>query len=432
MVPVVAAETSRPSRSTFAIGMTHAASENRADPHRRSPVKRSRANMTPSQLARVRETDKKRKRLQRANRSESQVDRDRQQDRDRARARREVMNPGEVEGLRETNQTSQLNRRSALSSEEQEHENIRIRKRIECNITAEERRVVPEQDTTTRQAAREAMPDEERQAIQAQDTAAHQVARNAMTEEEHERHKEAARFRRRSCQYQKGLSYYQAFDTSIIPGGRYYFPGTRTVPWNTSESVQIATIGSFQMKPTEAAVGLLSVPVARCPPVERAAVELRRLYRNPGFKQLNSCLQQRLRIYFYEVLPIPPSRRRRKYNTESKWCLPLSSARYVCHRMGSLLSPPNRRSIYEQVYMNDQDMQARVASRMDMTDGLEKDVLETIDQVMTTHNPHSQQFMNARRLLIESAGPEYQAAVKEIARRDRAGEARPEDNPSLG
>ncbi|OWZ19452.1 Helitron helicase [Phytophthora megakarya] len=104
---------------------------------------------------------------------------------------------------------------------------------------------------------------------------------------------------------------------------------------------------------------------------------------------------------------------------------------YVCHRMGSLLSPPNRRPMYAQVYIDDPDIQARVASRMDMTDGFDKDILETIDQVMTTHNPHSQQFMNARRLLIESAGPEYQAAVEEFARCNRAGEARPEDNPDL-
>ncbi|OWY99199.1 Helitron helicase [Phytophthora megakarya] len=39
--------------------------------------------------------------------------------------------------------------------------------------------------------------------------------------------------------------------------------------------------------------------------------------------------------------------------------------------------------------------------------------------------------MNAHSLLIESAGPEYQAAVDEFTRRDRAGEARPEDNPAL-
>ncbi|OWZ20579.1 Helitron helicase [Phytophthora megakarya] len=57
--------------------------------------------------------------------------------------------------------------------------------------------------------------------------------------------------------------------------------------------------------------------------------------------------------------------------------------------MGSLLPPPNRRPMYAQVYISDPDMQAHVASRMDMTDGLDKNILETIDQVMTTHNPYS-------------------------------------------
>ncbi|OWZ22796.1 Helitron helicase [Phytophthora megakarya] len=76
--------------------------------------------------------------------------------------------------------------------------------------------------------------------------------------------------------------------------------------------------------------------------------------------------------------------------------------------------------MHAQVYINDPDMQARVASRMNMRDG-DKDILKTIDQVMTAHNPYSQQFMNARRLLIESAGLEYQAAVEEFGHRDRSG-----------
>ncbi|OWZ06633.1 LOW QUALITY PROTEIN: Helitron helicase [Phytophthora megakarya] len=41
-----------------------------------------------------------------------------------------------------------------------------------------------------------------------------------------------------------------------------------------------------------------------------------------------------------------------------------------------------------QLYINDSHMQALVASRMDMANGLDKDILETIDQVMTTHNPY--------------------------------------------
>ncbi|OWY95143.1 Helitron helicase, partial [Phytophthora megakarya] len=73
--------------------------------------------------------------------------------------------------------------------------------------------------------------------------------------------------------------------------------------------------------------------------------------------------------------------------------------------------------MYAQVYINDPDMQARVASRMDMTDGFDKDIPETTDQVMATHNP-------LRRT-------KYQAAVEVFAHRDRAGEARPEDNPEL-
>ncbi|OWZ02212.1 Helitron helicase [Phytophthora megakarya] len=187
-----------------------------------------------------------------------------------------------------------------------------------------------------------------------------------MTEEELERRKEAERFRSRSRQYQKGLSYYEDFDPSIIPGGRHYFSR----------------------------------------------------YTDGAQEHERVCSDCNAWKFSIETDG-------RKYNTELKWCLQLSSVR-VCvppHKISTISTQPTTNACA--------NMQARVANRMDMTDGLDKDILETIDQVRTTHNPYSQQIMNARNLLIESAGPEYQAAVEEFARRDRAGEARPEDNPEL-
>ncbi|OWY99198.1 LOW QUALITY PROTEIN: Helitron helicase [Phytophthora megakarya] len=212
------------------------------------------------------------------------------------------------------------------------------------------------------------MPEEEYQIIQKQNIAGHQAARYAMTEEEHERHKEAEQFRRRSRQYQKGLSYYEDFDPSIIPGGHPYFSRYTDDAQEHEAPVHIATLGSFQMKQTEAAV-------------------LRRLYRNPGFKQLIRAYKQRLRIYFNGILPIHLNVDESITRSQTG----VYNYRVVCdHRMGSLLPPPNRRPMYAQVYINDPDIQARVASQMDMTDGLDKDILETIDQVMITHNSYSQ------------------------------------------
>ncbi|POM60193.1 Helitron helicase-like protein [Phytophthora palmivora] len=71
--------------------------------------------------------------------------------------------------------------------------------------------------------------------------------------------------------------------------------------------------------------------------------------------------------------------------------------------------------MFAQVYINDPDMEARVASRMGMTDGLDPAILEKIDQVT----------------LIDRAGPGYQAAVERFARQFVAGDARPGDNPAL-
>ncbi|OWZ01342.1 LOW QUALITY PROTEIN: Helitron helicase [Phytophthora megakarya] len=191
------------------------------------------------------------------------------------------------------------------------------------------------------------------------------------------------------------------------------FPGTRTISRNTRESAHFGMHGSFLMKPTDAAVEIDCVPTARCP------IELRRFYQNPGFKQL-------IRANKISSFTSMGSSRFRPLNVDESITQSRSGCEGMCAAAWDLyyLLPT-------QVYINDPDMQARVASRMGMTDGLGKDILETIDQVMTTHNPYSQQFMNARNLLIESAGPEYQAAVEKFACRDRAGEARPEDNPEL-
>ncbi|OWZ09493.1 Helitron helicase [Phytophthora megakarya] len=238
-----------------------------------------------------------------------------------------------------------------------------------------------------------------------------------MTEEEHERHKEAKRFRCRPRQYQKGLSYYEDVDPSIIPGGRHYFSRYTD---DTQEHERVCSDCNAWKFPNETdgsccRKGLVSVPTARCAPVE-----LRRLYRNPGFKQLiraynNGSVFTSMGSSWFRHLNVDKS-----ITWSQSGVYNFRVQGYVCHRMGSLLPPPNRRPMYAQVYINYPDMQARVASRMDMTDGLDKDILETIDQVMTTHNPYSQQFINARSLLIENAGPEYQLAVEEFAHRDRA------------
>ncbi|POM80136.1 Helitron helicase-like protein [Phytophthora palmivora] len=90
----------------------------------------------------------------------------------------------------------------------------------------------------------------------------------------------------------------------------------------------------------------------------------------------------------------------------------------VCHRMGALLPPLNRRPMFAQVYINDPDMEARVASRMGMTEGLDPAILEKIDQAMTAHNGYTQQFLNARRILLDR-------------RTKQPWNARPGDNPAL-
>ncbi|POM62084.1 LOW QUALITY PROTEIN: Helitron helicase-like protein [Phytophthora palmivora] len=284
--------------------------------------------MTPSQLARIGAADAEKKRRARANRSESQVDQDQQQDVQCARARRALMNPREAE-------ESQYIKLNGLSSEQQ----------------VQQRQV----NTDAQRIHREDMTEEERLIARDQDATAHRATRNAMTEDEIE----AERFRRHEStkndlRTTKSLIRLSFLATAIIS------PDTRTIPWSTNESVSTAALGNFLMKPKEVVVGWVTVR----PPCE-APAELNRLFGNPRFKQS-------IRAYnnVFAFTSMGSSRTR---------SLSVDERGSVCHLMGALLPPLNRRPMFAQVYINDPNMEARVASRMGMTDGLNPAILEKID-----------------------------------------------------
>ncbi|OWZ16291.1 Helitron helicase [Phytophthora megakarya] len=298
--------------------------------------------MTPSQLARVREADKKRKRFQRANRSEFQVERDRLQDRERARARRAVMHRGEVDSLREFKRVSHENqiheRSSELLEQRRHHDAEAYRERRDC-MPDEAHQTIREQNTTARRAAREVMPEADRKYIEEQDTA-----------------RESTNITRKSNGFRAGhviiIKDYRITKTLTIPGGRHYFSQYTD---NTQEHERVGSHYNAWKFPNETngsrwRKGLVSVPAARFP-----AVELRRLYQNPGFMQLirtynNVSTFTSMRSSRLRSLNVGESITRSRigvYNFRVQG--------YVCHRMGTLLTSPNRRSMYAHIYINDPD-----------------------------------------------------------------------------
>ncbi|POM61843.1 Helitron helicase-like protein, partial [Phytophthora palmivora] len=308
------------------------------------------------------------------------------------------MNASEVEELRESDRVSHDNLRDGFSNEQQQLQRI--------------------QDAEAHRDRREGMSTEERQTRRA--------TRENMTEEENNRRREAERFRRRSRKYQKGLAYYEAFDPSTIPGGRHYFSRYTD---DTLEHERVCRhCGSWKF-PDETEGCCCRKGLVTVRPPREAPAELNRLFGNPRFKQ---SIRAYNNVFAFTSMG---SSRTRSLNVDERVT---RSGVYnfrvqgsVCHRMGALLPPLNRRPMFAQVYINDPDMEARVASRMGMTDGLDPAILEKIDQVMTAHNGYTQQFLNAHRILIDRAGPAYQAAVEQFARQLVAGEARPGDNPAL-
>ncbi|POM73386.1 LOW QUALITY PROTEIN: Helitron helicase-like protein [Phytophthora palmivora] len=291
----------------------------------------------------------------------------------------------------------------------------------------EDRQTIRDEDAAARRATRDAMTEEEeRQTMRNEDTAARRATRETMTEEERQSKKNLIGEERQSDfdagleSTKKGLRTTKSSTHLPFPAAVIISPDTRTIPWSTSESVSTAELGNFPTKPKEVVVGLVTVP-----PPREAPAELSRLFGNPRFKQ---SIRAYNNVFAFTSMG---SSRTRSLNVDERVTRSGVYNFRVQGRMGALLPPLNRRPMFAQVYINDPDMEARVASRMGMTDGLDPAILEKIDQVMTAHNGYTQQFLNARRILIDRAGPAYQAAVEQFARELVTGEARPGDNPAL-
>ncbi|POM75052.1 LOW QUALITY PROTEIN: Helitron helicase-like protein [Phytophthora palmivora] len=182
-----------------------------------------------------------------------------------------------------------------------------------------------------------------------------------MTEEDLGRRREGRegeRFRRRSRKYQKGLAYYEEFDPAIIPGGR-----------NTLEHERVSQHYGAWKFPDETEGNCCHKGLANVPPPREAPAELYRLFGNPRFKH---SIRAYNNVFAFTSMG---SSRTRSLNVDERVT---RSGVYnfrvqgsVCHRMGALLPPLTRRPMFfAQVYINDPDMEARVASRMVMTDGL--------------------------------------------------------------
>ncbi|POM70617.1 Helitron helicase-like protein [Phytophthora palmivora] len=222
--------------------------------------------------------------------------------------------------------------------------------------------------------------------------------------------REAARLRIRSRQYRKGLANHENFDPTTVPGGRHNFTRYTNNRQETERTCQHCDAWKFPRETPGCCCrnGLVSVPAP-----QRAPAHLLPLFSNPRF--MNSIRAYNNVFAFTSMDSV--------YNFRVQGS--------VCHRLGSLIPPSNRRAMYAQVYINDPDMDARVVSRMGMTDGLDQNIIETTDQVMTTSNEYTQGFLNARNLLIARAGQNYQDALTEYERRLESGEATPQDNPAL-
>lgn len=270
------------------------------------------------------------------------------------------------------------------------------------------------------------MTEDEHQAERDRDAAAWRIGREAMTDEQREHQREVERFRKRSWQYKKGLAYHEDFDPKCVSGGRHYI--TRYMDDNREVERVCRYCNAWEFADETPGCccrnGLVCVPPSR-----KAPTQLRTLFDNPTF-------MRSIRVYnngfAFTSMGASLSRsltvdetvtRDGVYNFRVKGS--------VCSRLGSLLYPRYGRAMFALVYINDPDMEARVASRMRKTDGLDSAILRKIDRVMAVPNEYTQHFLNVRSILVRRAGPEYEAVLAEHERRRAAAEFKPDDDPAL-
>ncbi|POM58765.1 LOW QUALITY PROTEIN: Helitron helicase-like protein [Phytophthora palmivora] len=132
-------------------------------------------------------------------------------------------------------------------------------------------------------------------------------------------------------------------------------PDTRTIPWSTNKSVSTAALGNFQIKPKEVVVGLVNAP-----PLAKRQLNLTDSLAIRDLSSRSVHTTTSLRSHQWD--PHVPALSTSTKGVTRSGVYNFRVQGSVCHRMRALPPPLNHRPMFTQVYINDPDMEARVAS----------------------------------------------------------------------
>ncbi|OWZ12880.1 Helitron helicase [Phytophthora megakarya] len=217
------------------------------------------------------------------------------------------------------------------------------------------------------------MGDKQRQEVQERDTTATRASRRTMTLDERLELREEEWFRN--------------FDPTIILGkdtvvNRHYI--SRFL--RSGEERRCVECGAWKF-PGETKKCCCIDGKVKLPPRREAPRKLRLLFNNPVFMKSiraynNVSAFTSIGATRSEPLRVDESVTRRGiYNFHIMGT--------VCHRMGLLLPPPGGKRMLDQIYINDSDSAARVASRIRITGGLSEEFLSDLDEVMEQNQEES-------------------------------------------
>lgn len=434
------------------------ASQQQAERDRNRDRQRSRRTaLTPSQRAAARERDRDRQRLRRAGEA------GREEQRQQREPLRDHLSANERQRVRNEDRAARQSQRSNQSEQQQQQEE-RVRNRIEqdrhrSQQTEAERqeardrnrdehaRYRASQSTGESQIARDCNREEQVRHRSGQSDEQHEVERNrntqgrgrqraAMTDEERELQRERDRMRRHRRQYGKGFAYHEDFDPTSVDGrdvvdGRHYIPrATHPATHQNAGAEKVCDYcGAWKLE-GESGNGCCLAGAVRLPQRRGPPLALAELFKDAEFLKM-------ARVYnnVFAFTSVGATRGK-PLNVDSSVAGQGGVFNFrvmgsMCHRMGSLLPPPEEQQPkFAQIYMNDPDVASRVVLRSGMTGVLDHSILTLLEEMMQEHNPYAQQFLNAREILLQRRQAARDAAVAAQQRRQQDGEQTEEEAPS--
>jgi len=156
----------------------------------------------------------------------------------------------------------------------------------------------------------------------------------------------------------------------------------------------------------------------RLAPLADTPTEMKALWANPAFRRQARSYNS---VFAFTSMGVSLSENIRldnQYANGSRGVYTFRIQGTICHRIGSLLPPSDHNPAFAQIYVHDGDMDAQVAARVGIMDGLDENVVRVIQNVLERiPNPFMEMFVAAGE--YARTGHDFRLVIHETRRTSR-------------